>query len=65
LLAFPPVERGHAAAGDDPGLGARVGMTVAVGLGRAVAVGEADAVAVGESDREADGVGEATNRVSG
>jgi len=52
LLAFPPVVRGHAAPGDDPGLAVAVGTLVAVGLGRTVAVGEGAIVGVG--DREAD-----------
>jgi len=56
LLAFPPVVRGHAAFGDDPGLAVAVGTLVAVVVGRAVAVGREDA-AVGLADREADRTG--------
>jgi hypothetical protein len=58
LLALPPVVRGQAAAGDDPGLAVGVGAVVPAVLGRAVAVavGEEGAV-VGLADREADGVG--------
>ena len=68
LLGLPPVARGQAAAGDEPGLGAVVGTIVADGLGLA----EADAVAVGEAvvvgvtEREADAaVGLAEGRASG
>ncbi len=59
MLALPPVVRGQAAAGDDPGLAVAVGAVVAVAVGRAVAVcvGEVDAATVGLGDREADGVG--------
>jgi hypothetical protein len=58
LLVFPPVVRGQAAAGDDPGLAVAVGAVVAVDVGRteAVWIGEAEAV-VGLGDREADGDG--------
>jgi hypothetical protein len=56
LLAFPPVVRGHAAAGDDPGLADAVGVAVAVVVGRAVGVGD-EGAAVGLGDREADAVG--------
>jgi hypothetical protein len=65
LPGLPPVERGQAAAGDEPG--ARVGTAVADALGRALAVGEAEGAVVGESDREADaaGVGVDDERVSG
>jgi hypothetical protein len=65
LLVLPPVLRGHAAAGDDPGLAVAVGALVAEALGRAVAVGmgEVEGAVVGESEREADvlgvGVGDA------
>jgi len=54
LLAFPPVVRGQAAAGDDPGLA--LGTLVAEVLGRtvAVALGEAEGAVVGVADREAD-----------
>ena len=57
MAALPPVVRGHAAAGVDPGLADAVGTLVA-GLGRGVAV----AAAVGVGDPEADtvGVGEVT-----
>ena len=49
---FPPVRRGQAAAGDDPGIGAGVagGMGLGVGLGVAGA-------GVGVGGREADGAG--------
>ena len=57
LLALPPVVRGHADAGDDPGLDTAVGVAVAVTLGRAVAVGTTEAVEVGLGDRETDAVG--------
>jgi hypothetical protein len=59
LLALPPVVRGQAAAGDDPGLAVTVGVGVAEVLGRAVAVelGEEEAVVVGLADREADAAG--------
>jgi hypothetical protein len=57
LLALPPVVRGHAAAGEDSGLGVTVGAAVLVALGRAVGVTEAVVVVVGETDREADGTG--------
>jgi len=58
LLAFPPVVRGQAAAGDDPGLAVAVGIVVGEVLGRAVAValGEEGAT-VGLTGREADAVG--------
>jgi len=65
LFVLPPVLRGHAAAGDDPGLAVGVGVLVGEALGRdvAVAMGEAEGVVVGESEREADvlgvGVGDA------
>jgi hypothetical protein len=51
----PPVRRGQAAAGDDPGLAIAVGTLVADTLGRTVAVDEA--AVVGLAEREADGVG--------
>ena len=59
LLALPPVVRGQAAAGDDPGLAVAVGTAVAETLGRAVAVGlgEEGGVVAGVAVREADGVG--------
>jgi hypothetical protein len=58
LLAFPPVVRGHAAAGVDPGLALAVGTVVAVALGGgAVAVGETEGLTVGLGDREADAGG--------
>jgi hypothetical protein len=57
LLAFPPVVRGQAAAGDDPGLAAAVGAVVAEVLGRTVAVALDEAAADGLADREADGTG--------
>ena len=59
MLAFPPVARGQAAAGDDPGPAVAVGVVVAVVVGRTVAVwvGEAEAAMVGLGDREADGGG--------
>jgi len=57
LLAFPPVDRGHAVAGEEPGLAVAVGAAVAVELGRlvAVALGDDGAVVAGLVDREADG----------
>ena len=65
MLALPPVERGHAAPGDDPG--ERVGALVAEALGRAVVVGDGEGVVVGVSDREADAgaVGLGEGRASG
>ena len=59
LLAFPPVVRGQAAAGVDPGLALAVGTVVAVALGRAVAVatGETEGPTEGLGDREADAGG--------
>lgn len=59
MLAFPPVVRGQAAAGDDPGLAVAVGAAVAEVLGRLVAVGLGDegGVVAGLVDREADAVG--------
>src|SRR5438094_2612854 len=57
LLAFPPVARGQAAAGDDSGLGAVVGTTVADGLGRALASADGDGAIVGDAVREADAPG--------
>jgi len=59
LLAFPPVVRGQAAAGVEPGLALAIGVLVAVALGRVVAVatGEADGLTVGLGDREADAAG--------
>jgi hypothetical protein len=59
LLAFPPVARGQAVAGAEPGLGAVVGTAVVDGLGRAltVACGEADGVVVASAVREADAPG--------
>ena len=54
MVGPPPVTRGQAAPGDDPGLVVAVGTLVAETLGRTVAVAEADAV--GLADREADGV---------
>jgi len=66
LLALPPVVRGHAAAGEVPGLAISVGAAVAVALGRALEVADVDGAAVGESDREADGAGvEGDDRASG
>jgi hypothetical protein len=66
LLALPPVVRGHAAAGEDPGLATEVGEAVAVALGRAVAVADVEGAVVGESDREADGTGvDGDGRASG
>jgi hypothetical protein len=66
LLAFPPVVRGHAGAGDDPVLAAAVGAVVGVALGRtdAVAVGEVEDAAVGLVVREADGFGVAVGEVA-
>ena len=58
MLAFPPVVRGHAPAGDAPGVGLAVGTLVAAVVARAVAVPVGDAGAeVGLADREADAVG--------
>jgi len=56
LIAFPPVVRGQAAAGDDPGLAVAVGTLVAEALGRAVAVAltVAEGAFVGPGEREAD-----------
>jgi hypothetical protein len=67
LLAFPPVVRGQAAAGEDPGLAVAVGTVVAETLGRAVAVAVAEGALVGVGDREADtrGVGVADVPASG
>jgi hypothetical protein len=58
LLSFPPVARGHAAAGEGPVVGAADGMLVAEGLDLVVAVGLAAAedAAVGVADRDADAV---------
>ena len=56
MLGLPPVVRGHAAAGEDPGLGATVGDAVAVTLGRVVAVADGEGAVVGETEREADGL---------
>ena len=58
MVAFPPVARAQAEAGDDPGFVA-VGVVVAVVVGRAVAacVGAVEAVTLGLGDREADGGG--------
>jgi hypothetical protein len=56
LLGLPPVVRGHAAAGEDPGLGVTVGDAVAVALGRVVAVADGEGAVVGETEREADGM---------
>jgi hypothetical protein len=63
LLEFPPVDRGQAAAGDDPGLELAVGVGVAALLGRTVAVGlgEEGGVVAGPADREADDVGVAVS----
>src|SRR2546426_1175346 len=62
LLGLPPVERGQAAAGDAPGLGATVGTLVTDGLGRVEAVASEVGAVVGVIEREADvagaGVGE-------
>ena len=55
MPAAPPVSRGHAAPGDEPGLAVAVGTLVAETLGRTVAVAEGEAV--GLAEREADGVG--------
>ena len=63
MLAFPPVVRGHAVAGEDPGLGATAGTGVVVALGRAVAVAKAEGAVVGEGEREADGAGVGEARV--
>src|SRR5712691_2867621 len=59
LLALPPVVRGQAGAGDEPGLAAAVGTLVTEGLGRTVAVGlgEADGAGVALADRAADAAG--------
>ena len=58
MLAFPPVVRGQAEAGEDPGLGVTVAAADADALGRAVAVavGAVEADAVGLAEREADAV---------
>ena len=56
MLGLPPVVRGHAAAGEDPGLGVTVADAVAVALGRVVAVADGDGAVVGETEREADGL---------
>ena len=48
--------RGHAAAGDDPGLADAAGVAVAVVVGRAVGVGD-EGAALGVGEREADAVG--------
>jgi hypothetical protein len=55
LLAPPPVVRGQAGAGEEPGLAAAVGALVADGLGRAVALGlgDADDAGVGLAERVA------------
>src|SRR6266550_193091 len=63
LLAFPPVVRGHAAAGEDCGLGVTVEVAVDVALGRAVGVAEPEGAVVGETDREADTVGDGVGDV--
>jgi len=55
LLGLPPVVRGHAPAGEDPGLGVTVGDAVAVALGRVVAVADGEGAVVGGTEREADG----------
>ena len=47
--------RGHAPAGEDPGLGVTVGDAVAVALGRVVAVADGEGAVVGGTEREADG----------
>ena len=63
LAVFPPVARGQAAAGEDPGLGAVVGEGLGLGVGLAVGGGD-----VGVGGREADGAEEAgvgEGRVSG
>jgi hypothetical protein len=65
LLGFPPVARGHAAAGDDPGLGATLGAVVGATLGRAVALAEGAVVGVSDREADADGVGVADGRASG
>jgi len=57
LLAFPPVVRGQAAAGVDPGLALAVGTAVADALARTVAVGDAETLTVGLAVREADADG--------
>ena len=49
---FPPVVRGQAAAGDDPGLA--VGTLDAVVVGRAVALGEGEEGAAVGVDKERD-----------
>ncbi|HTD64158.1 MAG TPA: hypothetical protein VK732_05415 [Verrucomicrobiae bacterium] len=55
--------RGHAAAGEDPGLGVTVGDAVAVTLGRVVAVADDEGAVVGETEREADGTAVAVGEV--
>jgi hypothetical protein len=59
LLVFPPVVRGQAGPGEDPGLAVAVGTVVGELVGRAVAVaiGETEAATVGVADREADAAG--------
>jgi hypothetical protein len=68
LLAFPPVVRGQAGAGVDPGLAVGVGAVVGELVGRPVVViGEAEAATVGLAVREADapGVGVGDEATSG
>jgi len=59
LLALPPVVRGQAVAGVDPGFALAVGTVGADALGRTVAVtvGDAEGLTVGLAVREADGIG--------
>jgi hypothetical protein len=59
LLSPPPVVRGQAGAGEEPGLAAAVGALVADGLGRAVALGlgDTDDAGVGLTDRVAEAAG--------
>ena len=66
---MPPVERGHAAAGEDPELGTTVADALAEApaeaLGRTDEVAEAEGPADGETEREADGRGVGDACVSG
>jgi len=57
LLAFPPVVRGQAAAGVDPGLALAVGTAVADAPARTGAAGDAETLTVGLAVREADADG--------
>src|SRR2546425_12344595 len=54
---LPPVARGQAAAGVDPGPGAMVGSGAVTALGRAVTAPVAATVGVAAGGREADGAG--------